>query len=440
MAKTKPNYLNGSLFGNFSSNPVDRFNYLFSNVVDVTYDYMLSNSEQQFKAVCLSGWVANDNTGAGPNPYSAKIFNRVVDGQTIKHRMVKVKPLNRNYDILPNPIDYKEEDREFIYGMHEWAVSDEPINTQLTAPAYAQELECYYADGTAMGLPEKTLFYKAANLGAMQQSRWASVPQNNVSIKNGFDSAQAPAFVGPLPPQSTGTPSAGTVKNQIFELSSYYLLANALKGNILANIRHYESRGNPFIVNFGTKEGRPGIETFPQLGSMTLAEVSRYAQGTGIFGDTDFRRRNTVGNYLQTPFAVGLYQMIPSTTGQLISKFQSYNTEIANLPFTEENQHVFGTVLLFNKRPKIGSYLIGRSNNAREAGQALAREWAYAPLQYAEAGQKRGQSRYGADGVNKAAKISPEEIIRLLNEGRAAIELIKNQLILYGGTPYSLAG
>ena len=83
MAKTKPNYLNGSLFGNFSSNPVDRFNYLFSNVVDVTYDYMLSNSEQQFKAVCLSGFGADDNTGAGPGPYSGKIFNRVVDGKQL---------------------------------------------------------------------------------------------------------------------------------------------------------------------------------------------------------------------------------------------------------------------------------------------------------------------------------------------------------------------
>jgi len=439
MAKTKTNYLNGSLFGNFSSNPVDRFNYLFSNVVDVTYDYMLSNNEQQFKAVCISGHNVNDNTGTAPGPYNGKIFNRVVDGQTFQHRMVKVKPLNRNFNILPNPIDYKGEDRDFIIGMHEWAVSDEPITTVLTAPAYAQELECYYADGSSMGLPEKTLFYKAANLGAMQQSMWASVPEDNQSMKNGFDSAQAPAFVGPLPPQSAGMTSTGTVKNLIFELSSYYLLADALKDNILANIRHHESRNDPYIVNFGTLKGRPKIESFPQLGSMTLAEVSRFAQGTGVFGDIDFRRLNTVGNYLQSPFAVGLYQMIPDTTAELISKFESYNTEIANLAFTPENQHVFGTVLLFNKRPKIGSYLIGTSNNATEAGQALAREWAYAPLQYAEAGQRRGQSRYGGDGVNKHGT-TPEAIIRDLNAGRDAIALIKDQLILYGGTPFNLAG
>ena len=439
MAKTKPNYLNGTLFGNFSSNPVDRFNYLFSNVVDVTYDYMLSNREQQFKAVCISGFNVNDNTGTAPGANVGKIFDRVVDGETIKHRMVKVKPLNRNFSILPNPIDYKGEDREFIYGMHEWAVSDEPVATMMTAPAYAQELECYYADGSSMGLPEKTLFYKAANLGAMFRSYMASVPEDNQSLKNGFDTTQAPAFLGPLSPELMAKPPAGAVKNLIFDLPSYYLLANALKDNILANIRHYESRNNPYIVNYGTKKGRPGIETFPQLQNMTLAQVSRFAQGTGTFEGTDFRRLNTVTNKYQTPFAMGLYQMIPDTIKEIIQKNGNYNPEVANLLFTPDNQHVFGTMLLFNKRPTIGSFLIGKHNKEIQAGQSLAREWAYAPLQYAEAGQQRGQSRYGGDGVNKHGT-TPETIVRDLKAGRDAIELIKDQLVLYGGVPYNLAG
>ena len=118
--------------------------------------------------------------------------------------------------------------------------------------------------------------------------------------------------------------------------------------------------------------------------------------------------------------------MIPKTKKEIIQTNGKYNPEVANLLFTPDNQHVFGTMLLFNKRPTIGSYLIGNHNKEIRAGQSLAREWAYAPLQYAEAGQQRGQSRYGGDGVNKHGT-TPEAIIRDLNAGRDAIELIKDQ-------------
>ena len=96
-------------------------------------------------------------------------------------------------------------------------------------------------------------------------------------------------------------------------------------------------------------------------------------------------------------------------------------------------------MLIINKRPKIGSYLLGASNDLDSAALSLAQEWAFVPVIKTiknKSGKVRlkGQSYY-SDGVNKSGT-DPSVILRALKDGRSAIELIKADLKLYGGASY----
>lgn len=64
----KKKYLNGSLYGNFNSNPQDKFNYLFSNIIDAHYDYILGKTENKFKAISLSDVVTGQPNGSWSIP------------------------------------------------------------------------------------------------------------------------------------------------------------------------------------------------------------------------------------------------------------------------------------------------------------------------------------------------------------------------------------
>ena len=87
--------------------------------------------------------------------------------------------------------------------------------------------------------------------------------------------------------------------------------------------------------------------------------------------------------------------------------------------FTEKTQDMFKDYVINVKRPSVGKYLRGETNDPTEAGQALAREFASVGLQYAENGNVRGSSRYAGTAGN-AASISPEKIIEALERDRAA--------------------
>ena len=78
MARFKKNYLNGSLFGNFNSNPSDKFDYLFTNIVDAHYDYLLGKEQGEFQAINLSDIATGQSNGSMLYPNSARIITRQV--------------------------------------------------------------------------------------------------------------------------------------------------------------------------------------------------------------------------------------------------------------------------------------------------------------------------------------------------------------------------
>ena len=169
MARYKKNYLNGSLFGNFNSNVDDKFNYLFSNIVDAHYDYLLGKDETEFQAISLSDISTGQANGSMQYPNSARVITRQVIKNGIpsaqKHLAVKVRPTNIDGSILPDPFQTSNQDeRNFAIGMHEWAISDVPIEDLNSIPA-GSEITCFYADGRELGFNQRTLFFKASSLG-----------------------------------------------------------------------------------------------------------------------------------------------------------------------------------------------------------------------------------------------------------------------------------
>lgn len=113
-------------------------------------------------------------------------------------------------------------------------------------------------------------------------------------------------------------------------------------------------------------------------------------------------------------FAVGKYQIIPKTMRGFV---RTMNISLDD-KFDASTQEKFKKYVTDFKRPIVGRYLRGETNNRTEAAQELAREFASIGLAYDEAGRVRGESRYSGTAGN-AASISPAEIEAALDRGRA---------------------
>jgi tape measure domain-containing protein len=130
----------------------------------------------------------------------------------------------------------------------------------------------------------------------------------------------------------------------------------------------------------------------------------------------------TLGEVLQAQrsgkvFAVGFPQFIPGTLREAATR-----TKIPlNTPFNRQTQEALAIDLINNKRPNIGRYLRGESNNLTEAAQDAAREWAAIGLTYPEAGRGVNRSRYGGFGGN-AASITSQQVQQALQQVRSNLQ------------------
>ena len=172
--------------------------------------------------------------------------------------------------------------------------------------------------------------------------------------------------------------------------------------------------------------GRVGAATFETIsgGEGGVNSVNRSVAGDTPGGAKSIFGKNltemTVGEIMDAQsrdkvFAVGKYQIIPSTMKGFVSGSDVKKSD----KFTEATQDMFRDYIINQKRPEVGRYLRGETDDPTEAGQALAREFASVGLQYAENGNNRGQSRYAGIAGN-AASITPEKIIEALKRDRSA--------------------
>ena len=166
---------------------------------------------------------------------------------------------------------------------------------------------------------------------------------------------------------------------------------------------------------------------------ISSAEGGLNSVNRGTAGDTPGGAKSILGKNLtemtvdevyaaqrsEKVFAVGKHQIIPITMPGFIKYLKSKGVDTKTAKFDERTQNMFMDYVVNVKRPEVGRYLRGETDDPTEAGQALAREYASIGLQYGEAGRGRGSSRYAGTGGNRAS-ISPEEVIRALRAEREA--------------------
>ena len=211
--------------------------------------------------------------------------------------------------------------------------------------------------------------------------------------------------------------------------------------------------------NNGTNSRSPLVGPPPPVtGTGDLFDVIASGEGgyesinRGVAGDTPGGAESvfgkklsdmTVGEVMELQaqdklFAVGKYQIIPKTMKGFVRTMKISLDD----KFDSTTQEKFKRYVTDFKRPAVGRYLRGESNNRAEAAQELAREFASIGLAYDEAGRVRGESRYSGTAGN-AASISPAEIEAALDRGRNGIDPLGPRSMLPGvletGNPLSIA-
>jgi len=217
-------------------------------------------------------------------------------------------------------------------------------------------------------------------------------------------------------------------------LQGYNLLATLLYDNVLENIRKNESGDKPNVYNGGStsisNERNTGAapKTGPEyyLVTRTFEELRQMRSNGGVLNGINY---NLGPNEDIRPFALGLYQIIPSTLRRILEKLPELN----NLLFTRNNQGIAAAYLI-GENYIMKNYLLGKApdtqENAKKAAHAWAKIWAYAPSQYdLEEGADgrypsvaitRGDSYYSGEGNNKS-HTDPNDIIQILKAGRESI-------------------
>jgi hypothetical protein len=184
-------------------------------------------------------------------------------------------------------------------------------------------------------------------------------------------------------------------------------------------------------------DSRIGVKALvgKNLTEMTVAEVQSYMKGfrlrkngpfippgvnaaqTGVGGKTKAVPNGSFGF-----LATGKYQIIPVT---LYGAVKNTGLDADNTMYDEKTQETLGVYLLFDKRPILGAYLLGKDIDVEEAAQQAALEWASIPLQYSRPnGCQRGYSAYCKGGANATSKLkrTPEFIVQLLEATRQEIQ------------------
>ena len=234
-----------------------------------------------------------------------------------------------------------------------------------------------------------------------------------------------PGLLGHTGKCSEGEGDGGGSGNVSFTWSQLVSLRPAF-AELLEYIAAHESRGNYNAVNRGVGGDTPGgSKKVPGVGKdlteLTIREVLGYMKGganaaaTGVGGKTDKSPNGSVGF-----LATGKYQLIPVTLNGAV---RSTGVDKSKL-YNKETQEVFGVYLLLKKRPVLGRYLLGMSNDVCLAAQKAALEWASLPLQYArDNGCQRGYSAYCKGGANATEPLSrsPDEVVQILKQAREAV-------------------
>jgi hypothetical protein len=207
----------------------------------------------------------------------------------------------------------------------------------------------------------------------------------------------------PSQPQTTSVPPRSTPLGGKVNFSSLFDLVTSGEGGLNS-------------VNRGTAGDTPGgVKSIlgKNLTDMTVDEVhaQQYPNGAGLF-------------------AVGKYQIIPSTMEGFIQYLRSQGIDTSKRKFDASIQNMFGTYSIDKKREKVGRFLRGDTSIDLDTAQLeLAKEFASVGVPYdMKKGSlngtlpyrdiKKGESLYSGRGGNRSSSAHTEQVRSMLQKLR----------------------
>tara|TARA_R100000406_G_scaffold95591_1_gene90370 strand:- start:5009 stop:6271 length:1263 start_codon:yes stop_codon:yes gene_type:complete len=148
---------------NRSNNPEEMFDLTMNNLLDSFYDHALDTStDGKFKAVCLSGFMAGDNTAGNDGFMAAKQNN---DFGTIS---IIVRPLQPFAEVLPDPRQGKNASEvvKFLSLHKAFTAVYNMSGEQDEAPQFGELVECHYEEGSISRGNAGLLRYEPLSTGA----------------------------------------------------------------------------------------------------------------------------------------------------------------------------------------------------------------------------------------------------------------------------------
>ena len=145
----------GSIINNskfYANNNEARFNHTFSIIMDDVYDSMFESVvEGSFKAICLSGFETEDNSGGSLDQIDGQLTGGETRSGENNYISIIVRPLTPFGDILPNPTNMNDvaEIRQIIelHGSVFRARSD--YENDGIPIQYGEIVNCYFESGDA---------------------------------------------------------------------------------------------------------------------------------------------------------------------------------------------------------------------------------------------------------------------------------------------------
>jgi len=234
--------------------------------------------------------------------------------------------------------------------------------------------------------------------------------------------------VEPAPPVQVAKPTVSVSKPSVPSVSTVSKIAAgtvavtaALTGKeaLAENISKYESKGagGYNAYNKGTIGNKMiGADKPIDFSKMTISDFFHRAAKTKQFPEGN---PNLKPGDPDTLFAVGKYQIIPSTMLSLVKKLKLDPEKTRLDPETQDALFANGLVGIVRK--KVDDYIKGLSNDKNAAILELAKEFASVGIPYdMKVGKKelkKGDSYYSGQGGNKALN-SPEEVGAALDADR----------------------
>ena len=175
---------------------------------DAIMDYLTDNDDSgDFSAICISGMSTGDTSGTGNQQNDA----RRIKINNEEHLVVKIRRMGAIGSARPHPRANATtpDQSEFLIGLHEEAVADQPVSKGLKSINPGDQIKCYYTNFSFINaagseVTKQMLMFRADSVGTSFINFLAKpFKDNEPATSDSFNNTQKPNFLGPTQPNGT---------------------------------------------------------------------------------------------------------------------------------------------------------------------------------------------------------------------------------------------